>query len=301
MAFKHWLAAARPRTLPLAAASALCGGVLAALNQQSNPPVLVLCMITAVALQIFSNFANDYGDACNGADSCLRKGPKRMVSSGNISRNAMKRGLTVSALICCLCGLALLAAALPSIGMGGLHNWMLWLLLGAAAITAAFSYTAGKKPYGYIGLGDLSVMVFFGWVGVLGSEYLQTGRLNAWSWLPATALGLWCSMVLNINNMRDIRSDTAAGKITVAARLGLRRAKYYHALLLAAAYMMWTLWLMRHVHLAAAGRLNAFLLAASFIHLYFLKKAQSCTQLDKLLPQWSITILLWVLFLWAHV
>ncbi|VEJ20508.1 1,4-dihydroxy-2-naphthoate octaprenyltransferase [Neisseria animaloris] len=301
MAFKHWLAAARLRTLPLAAASALCGSVSAALNQQSNPPVLVLCVMTAVALQIFSNLANDYGDACNGADSAARRGPERMVGAGHISRTAMKRGLVAAAVICCALGISLLAAALPSIGMSGLQNWLLWLLLGAAAVAAAFAYTAGKNPYGYVGLGDLAVLVFFGWLGVLGCEYLQTGRLNAWSWLPATALGLWCSMVLNINNMRDIDSDSAAGKTTVAVRLGLRRAKLYHTALLAAAGLMWWRWLPRYFSTTSVSRLHAFLLAASLIHLYFLKKAQSCAQLDKLLPQWSITVLLWVLLLWLHV
>lgn len=150
-----------------------------------------------------------------------------------------------------------------------------------------------------MGLGDLAVMVFFGWLGVLGSEYLQTGRLNTWSLLPATALGLWCSMVLNINNMRDIDSDTAAGKMTVAARLGLRRAKHYHIALLVTAAFMWFPWLLHHFN--EAGRLNTVLLCVSLIHLFSLKKAQSCAQLDKLLPQWIITILLWVLLLWAHI
>ena len=299
MAFKHWLSAARLRTLPLAAASVLCGGLSAALQQPVDGVTLGLCIATAAALQIFGNLANDYGDACNGADSHLRRGPERMVGSGYISSGAMKCGLILAAAVCCLSGITLIAYALPALNTGGKGSWAVWLLLGAAAIVAAFCYTAGKKPYGYMGLGDLAVMVFFGWLGVLGSEYLQTGRLNTWSLLPATALGLWCSMVLNINNMRDIGSDTAAGKMTVAARLGLRRAKHYHVALLVAAALMWFPWLLHHFN--EAGRLNAVLLCVSFIHLHSLKKAQSCAQLDRLLPQWSITVLLWVLLLWAHI
>ena len=298
MALRHWLLAARPHTLPLATASALCGGVSAALYGRQNGLILGLCVLTAVLLQIFSNLANDYGDACHGADSPLRRGPERMVSTGRIGRTSMKRGLAVSALLCCLSGAVLIACALPDSGAAGR---LLWLLMGAAAVTAAFTYTAGRKPYGYSGWGDVSVLVFFGWLGVLGSEYLQTGRLNAWSWLPATALGLWCSMVLNLNNMRDITADAAAGKATIAVRLGLRRAKRYHAVLLAAACALWAVWTLRHFPAASAGRLNAFLAAISFIHLYSFKKAPSSAEIGRLLPQWSITILAWVLLLWTQV
>lgn len=296
MSVRNWLAAARLRTLPLAAASVLCGTLAAALQHRSNTAVTALCLLTALLLQTLSNFANDYGDACNGADTPARQGPQRMVGSGRISGTAMARGMMLTAAACCLAGTALLAAALPSLGAAELQNWLLWLLLGAAAIAAAVAYTAGKKPYGYIGLGDLSVFVFFGWVGVLGTEYLHTGRLNTASWLPATALGLWCAMVLNINNMRDIETDRQAGKITVAVRLGLVRAKRYHAALLFGAILLWWLWLPHYF--AHRFFLNTALLSVSGIHLFFIKKAQSSRALDRLLPQWSITVLLWILLLW---
>ncbi|MDO4908068.1 1,4-dihydroxy-2-naphthoate octaprenyltransferase [Neisseria sp.] len=299
MSVRNWLAAARLRTLPLAAASVLCGILTAALKQRPDPTVSVLCLLTALSLQILSNLANDYGDACNGADTLARKGPARMVSSGHISPAAMARGVKLTAAVSCLLGITLLCAALPAVSAAEPQSWLLWLLLGAASVAAAFAYTAGKKPYGYIGLGDLAVLVFFGWLGVLGTEYLHTGRLNAASWLPATALGLWCAMVLNINNMRDIDSDRQAGKTTVAVRLGLPRAKIYHTVLLLAAAAAWALWLPLHF-VDSLFLLCAALLAVSAIHLYLLKKAQSSAELDKLLPQWSITVLLWILLLWLN-
>lgn len=295
---RYWLQAARLRTLPLATASILCGGLVAKAADSFDGVVLALCIATALALQIFSNFANDYGDARHGADSSLRQGPERMVAAGYISLRGMQLALKISAFGCCLLGIALLAVALPDIHAAHPRAWLLWLGLGAAAIAAAFFYTAGFKPYGYYGFGDIAVLLFFGWLGVLGSAWLQSGTFRLSALLPATALGLWCCMVLNLNNMRDIDSDLAAGKRTIAARLGLRRAKRYHAALLIAAAVMWWVWLPLVFDATAQGRLKAFLLALVFIHLNFLKKAQSCLTLDQLLPQWSLSILAWVLFLW---
>ncbi|MFC3875429.1 1,4-dihydroxy-2-naphthoate octaprenyltransferase [Neisseria musculi] len=297
MSVHNWLAAVRLRTLPLAAASVLCGVLTAALQHRSSFTVSALCLLTALSLQILSNLANDYGDARHGADTAARKGPSRMVGSGRISPATMICAVRLTAAVSCLLGIALLAVALPAISAAQPQSWLLWLLIGAAAVAAAFAYTAGKKPYGYMGLGDFAVLVFFGWLGVLGTEYLHTGRLNAASWLPATALGLWCVMVLNINNMRDIDSDRRAGKNTVAVRLGLRRAKIYHTVLLAAAAAAWALWLPLYFN-GSLLLLNAVLPAVSLVHLNLLKKSQSSSELDKLLPQWSITVLLWILLLW---
>ncbi|MDO4640363.1 MAG: 1,4-dihydroxy-2-naphthoate octaprenyltransferase [Neisseria sp.] len=300
MSLKYWLVAARLRTLPLAAASVLCGALSAKLTGQYHATVMLLCLVTAVALQVFSNLANDYGDACHCADTADKQ-PPRMVSGGFISRAAMKRALLLTGIVCCVCGIGLLAQALPLVQADGWGGWLLWLALGCAAIAAAFAYTAGNKPYGYAGFGDLAVLVFFGWLGVLGSEYLQTGALAARSWLPATALGLWCVMVLNLNNMRDIESDGAAGKMTVVVRLGLPRAKFYHLALTGSAWGLWLVWLAcRLADSAVYMGLNVILTVASLSHACQVWRACDA-DLDRLLPQWSGWILMWVLCLWLAV
>ena len=290
---RYWLAAARLRTLPLATATVLCGGLLAALEHAFRADIFLLCLSTALGLQIFSNLANDYGDAQNGADLGRRQGPPRMVAGGYLSRAAMRRGMLLMVLFCCVSGSLLLYRALPLFTHTGL---LLWLALGTACLTAAYRYTAGNKPYGYLGGGDAAVWLFFGWVGVLGTAYLQTGYLPAYGWLAASALGLWCAMVLNLNNMRDIDSDRAAGKYTIAARLGLRRAKSYHALLAVTAALQWSIWL----HLALPGRQAVFLpvlLLVTAAHLRQLSRRQG-PMLDRLLPQWSLATLLWTASLW---
>lgn len=290
---RYWLAAARLRTLPLATATVLCGGLLAALEHAFRADIFLLCLSTALGLQIFSNLANDYGDAQNGADLGRRQGPPRMVAGGYLSRAAMQRGMLATALFCCVSGGLLLYRALPVITHTGLP---LWLALGTACLTAAYRYTAGSKPYGYLGGGDAAVWLFFGLVGVLGTAYLQTGHLPAHGWLAASALGLWCTMVLNLNNMRDIDNDRAAGKYTIAARLGLRRAKGYHALLAVTAALQWGSWL----HLTLPDSQAVFLpilLLLTAVHLWQLSRRQGA-MLDRLLPQWSLTTLLWVALLW---
>ena len=297
MAIRYWLQAARPRTLPLALSGALLGSLLASLQHRTNAAVTLLCAATAAALQVFGNLANDYGDARSGADSPLRQGPERMVASGRINPAAMKFGLILSALSCILLGTALLATALPVL-CSGWQSWLFWLLAGTASLAAAYCYTAGCKPYGYIGLGDLAVFVFFGLLSVCGSEFLHTGRLNPASLTPAAAMGLWCCMILNLNNMRDINSDLRAGKHTVAARLRLPRAKRYHTALATTSALLWCAWLPACFHGTPLYALQTALAAASLTHLYFLKKAQSPSELDKLLPQWSAAVLLWVAALW---
>ncbi|HFC8518955.1 TPA: 1,4-dihydroxy-2-naphthoate octaprenyltransferase [Neisseria weaveri] len=292
MAVRYWLQAARPRTLPLALASTLCGGLLAAQQGKLHIITLVLSILTAALLQIFSNLANDYGDAVHGADNRLRQGPERMVAGGKISRTAMQKALLACAISCCLSGILLLSATRPDI------RYTLWLLLGASAVLAAFTYTAGIKPYGYHGFGEAAVLLFFGWLGVIGSEYLHTGRLNMLSFLPATALGLWCCTVLNLNNMRDIDSDTCAGKRTLAVRLGTARAKLYHTALLLIAALCWSIWLPLAYTAGKQAVLQTVLLVFSTAHLFFLKKASSPLLLNRMLPQWSFTVLTWVVLLW---
>ncbi|HID54042.1 MAG TPA: 1,4-dihydroxy-2-naphthoate octaprenyltransferase, partial [Anaerolineae bacterium] len=160
---KAWLGALRLRTLPLALACIMLGGFLAAADGALNWAVVILCVVTAVFLQILSNLANDYGDSVHGADHGEREGPQRAVQSGVITAQEMKRAMGLFAGLSAVSGLALVVVAF---GLGALPLVLLFLLLGAASIWAAVNYTAGKNPYGYAGLGDLFVLVFFGLVGV---------------------------------------------------------------------------------------------------------------------------------------
>lgn len=231
--FSVWLLAARLRTLPLACSSILLGAGLAANRDAFDGTIMVLSLLTAILLQILSNLANDYGDAVSGADNGDRIGPQRAVVSGLITQKQMRVAMALTALAAVASGLLLLGCA-----FGG--QWLqilAFVVLGGAAIVAAVTYTVGKTPYGYRGFGDISVFLFFGLLGVLGSYYLFTKTLEWDLLLPATACGLLATAVLNINNVRDIESDAASGKITLAVRLGRNRAIAYHWVLLGAALL----------------------------------------------------------------
>jgi len=224
-----WISAFRPRTLPLALASILTGGFLAKANGQFNGAVVALAALTTILLQILSNLANDYGDSQNGADSVHRQGPMRAVQSGAITPAEMKRAMWSFGAAALASGIALLLLAL---GFQAVWVLLTFFVLGLSAIWAAINYTAGSKPYGYAGLGDVSVFLFFGIVGVCGTYFLQTRTLPLAVLLPAAALGCFATAVLNVNNIRDIVSDKLAGKITVPVRLGPQHARRYHWLLL---------------------------------------------------------------------
>ncbi len=221
-----WVSAFRPRTLPLAVASISLGSFLAASGGQFHWHVTVLCLITALFLQVLSNLANDYGDTVHGADSAARVGPTRASQLGQISRQAMRGALLLFVGLCLGAGYLLIA------GEG-----VFFYILGIAAIVAAVAYTAGPKPYGYVGMGDLFVFLFFGLAGVAGTYFLHTHQMNYEVLLPAITCGLFCVAVLNINNMRDAASDVQAGKITIPVRIGLSKARIYHWVLLMTGFL----------------------------------------------------------------
>lgn len=220
--------ASRPRTLPLALASIFLGSFLAAFYSSFNVWVLLLASLTTIFLQILSNLANDYGDSIHGADSMEREGPTRSVQAGHISAKAMRNGVILFSVLSFISGLALLIVALE-------FRWqelIFFLFLGILAIIAAITYTSGTRPYGYAGLGDISVFIFFGLVGVLGTYYLHTNDLQLELVLPAVSCGLFATAVLNVNNIRDIRSDKTAGKLSIPVRIGRPAAVRYHWALL---------------------------------------------------------------------
>lgn len=231
-----WLESLRPKTLPLAFTAIVVGTTLAWWQGHFDPLVAVLALITAGLLQILSNLANDYGDAVKGSDKPDRIGPLRGMQKGAITQAQMKRALIVTVILSALSGLALVAVAYQT-----LADFVGFLVLGGLSIIAAITYTVGRRPYGYIGLGDISVLLFFGWLSVMGSWYLQAHTLIPALFLPATACGLLSTAVLNINNLRDINSDRANGKDTLVVRLGPVNARRYHTCLLAGAWLCFAL------------------------------------------------------------
>lgn len=228
MNIKVWLKAFRLRTLPLALSCIGMGAFLAARIGVFQWTIFLLCILTTVFLQILSNLSNDYGDSIHGADSADRKGPSRAVQSGSISAATMRAAIIVFAVLSFSSGVLLLFTAFGA----DFRAILFFVLLGVLSIAAAIAYTVGRKPYGYAGLGDISVFIFFGLVGVLGSFYLFAKEITWLEALPAVTCGFFSVAVLNINNIRDIASDRKAGKQSVPVRLGRERAVAYHWFLL---------------------------------------------------------------------
>lgn len=191
--------------------------------------VFGLCLLTTLLLQILSNLANDYGDSEKGTDNEERIGPKRAVQAGMLSFSEIKQGIAVCVLLCLIAGIALIYEAFKD---ASLSSSIFFLLLGLGAIAAAIKYTVGKSAYGYRGMGDMFVLLFFGFVGVGGSFYLIAQQLMWEVLLPAFTIGVFASGVLNLNNMRDMESDAKANKITLVVRIGLQKARNYHRLLI---------------------------------------------------------------------
>lgn len=218
-----WLHAVRLRTLPLALASIFAGSFLAANAEVFRWEILILASLTTIFLQILSNLSNDYGDTVHGADHADRQGPIRAVQSGLISLPEMKKAMYLFSGLALVSGLTLVFLAV--------QDWLLFAIflgLGLAAIWAAITYTSGSNPYGYAGFGDISVFVFFGLLGVLGTYYLHSLRFDPVVILLGIALGCFSTTVLNINNIRDIESDSLAGKKSIPVRIGKKSAIGYN-------------------------------------------------------------------------
>jgi len=224
-----WLHAFRLRTLPLSLSCIGMAGFLAAAAGKFDLILFLLCCLTTIFLQVLSNLANDYGDSIHGADHAERKGPMRAVQSGAISLSKMRTAVILFSVLSLVSGIMLL---LLSFGTDWLAIFF-FFGLGLLSILAAIGYTVGKKPYGYIGLGDISVLIFFGLVGVMGSFYLFAHQISWLEVLPALSCGLFSIAVLNVNNMRDIDSDRMAGKYSIPVRIGKKNATIYHWILLA--------------------------------------------------------------------
>lgn len=229
MAIKHWISAFRLRTLPLALACILMGNALALSHIYFSWKIFFLTILTTCLLQILSNIANDYGDFVKGTDNEKRVGPKRTLQSGVITKQQMLIAIIILTFLSLITGIWTIYEGTKD---APIQSSLVLLFIGIGAILAAITYTIGKKAYGYSGLGDLFVFIFFGIVGVMGSCYLQSAELVLINLLPAAAIGLLSVAVLNLNNMRDIENDKTSGKNTVVVKIGLANAKKYHFFLI---------------------------------------------------------------------
>ncbi len=224
---KDWITAFRLRTLFLAVATVVLGGALALHDGGFNTTTFLLTLVLAVSIQILANLANDLGDFQKGTDTTgRRQGPMRTLQSGRISSREMKAAIALFSTVCAVTGLSLIFKITPYISRS---SFLLLIVVGAMSILAALFYTLGKHAYGYRGWGDLFAFFFFGPVPVIGSYFLHTHTAGFQPVLPAIGIGIISTMILNINNMRDIENDRASGKITLAVKLGIRGAKIYHA------------------------------------------------------------------------
>jgi 1,4-dihydroxy-2-naphthoate octaprenyltransferase len=229
MNLRIWIKAFRLRTLPLALSSAILGSFLAYAQGSFRWEILLLAILTTLFLQVLSNLANDYGDAMHGTDSVNRLGPLRVTQSGLITKARMRIMISVFVLLSLTTGTMLIFIGLYQIGW---KTVLVFFLLGISAIFAAVKYTVGKNPYGYIGLGDFFVFIYFGIVGVAGTYYLHVNTFDPWILLPASAIGMLSSGVLNLNNMRDVENDARSGKRTLVVHIGSEAAKIYHLVLI---------------------------------------------------------------------
>lgn len=290
---KSWIKAARLRTLPLAMSGILMGAALAYFDGGGTARVTLLAVVTALFIQIFSNLANDYGDSQKGTDNQHRVGPQRTVQSGEITPEQMKFGMVILIMLSLIAGIWLIAEGTQGLDM---TTFLMFLAFGIVALIAAYRYTAGSNPYGYAGLGDVAVFLFFGILPVAGTYFLNTHQLTAEIFLPAISIGLFSTGVLNLNNMRDIENDRNSGKYTVVVRMGSANSRVYHTSLIGIGWLTAILFAVFRFQSAYQA---LFLLALPlFIHdLIKINQIQEPRQLDPFLKKLSIaTLLFTVLF-----
>jgi len=241
---RHWIEAARVRTLPLSVSGIIVGSMYALAYPTDNvlTPTEVFnwqlfgfAILTTLGLQILSNFANDYGDGIKGTDNADRVGPKRAIQSGVISPEAMKRAMIITSVFTFISAVLLIYFAF---GKDHIVYSLIFLVLGILAIISAIRYTVGNTAYGYHGYGDLFVFVFFGLVSTLGVNFLYSKQLDFALCLPAVAIGFLSVGVLNLNNMRDEESDRKSGKNTIVVKIGAAAAKKYHFFLVISAMIL---------------------------------------------------------------
>ena len=287
---KHWIQAARLRTLPLSVSGIMVGSLYALANPTNDilTPTQVFswtifgfAMLTTLGLQILSNFANDYGDGIKGTDNEDRVGPKRAIQSGVISPKDMKKAMVITSAITLLSAIALIYFAFKDTNLG---YSLFFLALGILAIASAVKYTVGNSAYGYKGFGDVFVFIFFGLVSTLGVNFLYSKQFDWQLVLPATAIGLLSVGVLNLNNMRDEVSDRKSNKNTLVVKMGGTKAKIYHYCLIITAMVLVLIFAI--IYNGIGFRIDQYaFLVAYFPLLSHLKTVYNCPEPRALDPQ----------------
>lgn len=230
-----WISTMRLRTLPLSVSGIILASCFAKYNGVFDWQIFILAILTTLSLQILSNLANDYGDGVKGTDNEDRIGPDRAIQTGKITPKAMFKAIKINIAICMIFVFMLIFLAF---GVKYLDLTVVFFLLGVAAVIAAIRYTVGEKAYGYRALGDVFVFMFFGLVSVIGCYVLYAKTIDYIVFLPACIIGLLSTAVLNLNNMRDIKSDKKSNKVTMAVKLGVNKIKIYHYFLIGSAIFL---------------------------------------------------------------
>lgn len=293
-----WIKAARLRTLPLSVSGIIMGSFIARwkLMQDGEPwdwIIFALALLVTLLYQVLSNFANDYGDGVKGTDqNRIGEAEQRAVASGKITAKQMRNAVILFSVLSLVATLLLLYKAFfPNF----INEFYTFIGLGVACILAAIGYTVGKKPYGYLGLGDIMVFIFFGLVSVCGSYFLFTKSFDWDILLPASAIGLLSAGVLNLNNMRDIENDEKSGKKTLALRLGFKNAMIYEMVILMLPPILVLIYMMIN-HLQEQGKYYAFIFFVTIFPLTSLRRkiiaVKEPKELDPFLKQVGIITLL---------
>ena len=300
---KDWIQAARLRTLPLSISGIIMGSFIAMWRLHNEGKewdwrIFALALLVTLLYQILSNYANDYGDGVKGTDKLRNnEAEQRAVASGKITAGQMKNAVILFSALSLIATVALLYLAFfPDF----MKEFWIFIGLGIACILAAIGYTVGKKPYGYLGLGDLMVFIFFGLVSVGGSYFLFTKSFEWDVLIPAAAVGLMSAAVLNLNNMRDIESDRLSGKKSLALRLGFRSAMIYEMVLLQLPIILILVFLMMN-GLHTQGNYYAFIVMILLLPLVGLRRkimaVKEPRELDPFLKQVGIITLMMAVLL----
>lgn len=286
-----WIYAIRIKTLTLSISGALMSAILAIKQNYFSIKIFILSLITAISYQILSNIANDLGDGVKGIDNKNSIGPKRTLQSGILTQKELQIGIIIISIFSLISTLYLIYIVfIPKY----LFFFLIFLFLGMTAIAASLLYSLSKKPYGYLGLGDLFVFIFFGLIHVSGNYFLYSKKWDWWIMLPASSIGFLCTAVLNLNNMRDIINDTKLNKNTLAVYIGLKYSKIYEIILINLSFCFTLIYILKKYN--THNYKNFLFLVLLFINIPMKKNFLSITNPINFSPYMDKIILLTFIF-----